>query len=167
MGGGMRVRKKTIEIEKGIVGVISDTHGLMRTEALAALKGVDLIIHGGDIGKVDVLETLSTIAPVQAIRGNNDRGPWAKKLPDILKVQINGAKIHVIHNVNELDVDLNAAGFLCVISGHSHKPSLVNRDGILFLNPGSAGPRRFKLPVTIARLNILHGGLNSEIVRLL
>jgi len=163
----MLVRKKTIEIEKGIIGVISDTHGLMRPEALAALKAVELIIHGGDIGKAEVLHALSTIAPVQAIRGNNDRGPWAKTLPDILDLQINGAKIHVIHNVHELDGDPNAAGFRAIISGHSHKPSVVTRDEVLFVNPGSAGPRRFKLPVTIARLSIHRQELNSEILELL
>ena len=163
----MLVRNKRIEIEKGIIGVISDTHGLMRPEALAALKGVELIIHGGDIGKVEVLQALSTVAPVQAIRGNNDRGPWAKKLPDLLNLQINGTKIHVIHNVHELDDDPNATGFRAIISGHSHKPSVVTRDEVLFVNPGSAGPRRFKLPVTIARLSIHRQELNSEILELL
>lgn len=163
----MLVYKKSIEIEEGIVGVISDTHGLIRPEALAALKGVELIIHGGDIGKVEVLQSLGAIAPVYAIRGNNDRGLWAKNLPDILTLQFNGAKIHVIHNVHELDGDPNAAGFRAIISGHSHKPSIVTRDDVLFVNPGSAGPRRFKLPVTIARLNIHRRNLSSEIVELL
>ena len=163
----MLVRKKTIEIEKGIIGVISDTHGLMRPEALAALKAVELIIHGGDIGKAEVLHALSTIAPVQAIRGNNDRVPWAKTLPDILDLQINGAKIHVIHNVHELDGDPNGAGFRAIISGHSHNPSVVRRSDVMFINPGSAGPRRFKLPVTVARLNIRRESLTSEIVKLL
>jgi len=162
----MLVRKKTIEIEKGIVGVISDTHGLIRPEALVALQGVELIIHGGDIGKVEVLETLSTIAPVHAIRGNNDHGPWVKKLPDVLNLQINGARFHVIHNVNELDVDPNATGCHCVISGHSHKPGIVTRDNVLFLNPGSAGPRRFKLPVTVTRLKIHCGRLSSKTIEL-
>lgn len=163
----MVVRKKTIEIEKGIIGVISDTHGLIRPEALAALKGVEVIIHGGDIGKVEVLQSLSAIAPVYAIRGNNDRDPWAKKLPDILNLQINGAKIHVIHNVHELDGEPNAAGIRAVISGHSHKPSVVIRDDVLFLNAGSAGPRRFKLPVTVARLKVHRGSVYSEIKQLL
>lgn len=163
----MVVRKKTIEIEKGIIGVISDTHGLIRPEVLAALKGVELIIHGGDIGKVEVLQFLIEVAPVYAIRGNNDRGPWAKKLPDILNLQINGARIHVIHNVHDLDIDPKIAGFRAVISGHSHKPSIVSRDDVLFVNPGSAGPRRFKLPVTVARLNIHHKILKFEIVDLL
>jgi putative phosphoesterase len=163
----MVVRRKHIEIKKGIVGVISDTHGLMRPEALAALKGVEMIIHGGDIGKIEILQSLSAIAPVHAIRGNNDRAPWAKKLPDILKLEINGAKLQVIHNVHEFDDDPVAAGIRAVISGHSHKPSIVTRDGILFVNPGSAGPRRFKLPVTVARLEIHHARVNSEILQLL
>ena len=163
----MVVRKKRIELDKGIIGVISDTHGLIRPEALAALKGVELIIHGGDIGKFEVLQSLSAIAPVYAIRGNNDRGPWAKKLPDILNLQINGTKIHVIHNVHDLDGEANAAGIHAVISGHSHKPSVVTRDDVLFVNAGSAGPRRFKLPVTVARLKIHRGSVYSEIKQLL
>lgn len=163
----MVVRKKRLDIDRGIIGVISDTHGLMRPEALAALKGVELIIHGGDIGKVEVLQSLSAIAPLYAIRGNNDRAPWAKKLPDILDLQINGAKFHVIHNVRDLDTEPNAAGIRAVISGHSHKPSVVTRDDVLFVNPGSAGPRRFKLPVTIARLKIHRESLDSEIIKLL
>jgi uncharacterized protein len=163
----MVVRRKRIEIKKGIVGVISDTHGLMRPEALAALKGVEMIIHGGDIGKIEILQSLSAIAPIYAIRGNNDCHPWAKKLPDILNLEINGAKLRVIHNVHEFDDDPIAAGMRAVISGHSHKPSIVNRDGVLFLNPGSAGPRRFKLPVTLARLTIQRANLHSEILQLI
>ena len=163
----MLVRKKRIEIKKGIIGVISDTHGLVRPEALAALKGVELIIHGGDIGKLEVIQSLCSIAPVYAIRGNNDRDAWAKELPDILNLQINGIKLHVIHNVNDLEEIPNAAGIRAVISGHSHKPSIVQRGDVLFVNPGSAGPRRFKLPVTIARLEIHHGSVESEILELL
>ena len=163
----MLVRKKSIELKKGIIGVISDTHGLMRPEALVALKGVELIIHGGDIGKFEVLQSLNTIAPVYAIRGNNDRGAWANKLPDILNIKVSGIKFHVIHNVHELDGDPNAAGIRAVISGHSHKPSVVTRDDVLFVNPGSAGPRRFKLPVTLARLTIQRADINSEILELL
>lgn len=163
----MMVRRKRIEIKKGIVGVISDTHGLMRPEALAALKGVEMIIHGGDIGKIEILQSLSAIAPIYAIRGNNDCHPWAKKLPDILNLDINGAKLQVIHNVHEFDNDPTAAGMSAVISGHSHKPSIVTRDGVLFVNPGSAGPRRFKLPVTLARLTIQRANLHSEILELI
>ena len=163
----MIVRRKIITRANGLIGVISDTHGLIRPEALAALKGVELIIHGGDVGKVEVLQSLSTIAPVCAIRGNNDRESWAKKLPDVLYLQINGRKFCVIHNVHEFDGDPKAAGLDAVISGHSHKPSMVTRDDVLFVNPGSAGPRRFKLPVTVARLRIRLGGLRSVIQDLL
>ena len=163
----MVIRRKRIEIDKGIIGVISDTHGLVRPEAMLALKGVALIIHGGDIGKLEVLHSLSSIAPVCAIRGNNDRDSWAKKLPDMLKLQINGVRLQVIHDVNELESDPSAAGIHAVISGHSHKPSVIERDGVLFINPGSAGPRRFKLPVTVARLHIHRGSLSSEVLELL
>ena len=163
----MIVRRKKLTLPKGIVGVISDTHGLIRPEALAALKGAELIIHGGDIGRVEVLQSLSAIAPVCAIRGNNDRDSWAKKLPDVLHLQINGRRFCVIHNVNEFDDDPKAARIDAVISGHSHKPSIVTRDGVLFINPGSAGPRRFKLPVTVARLNIRRGAVRSFIRTLL
>ncbi|MGZ9125557.1 MAG: metallophosphoesterase family protein [Candidatus Binatia bacterium] len=164
---GMVIRRKQLEIDKGIIGVISDTHGLVRPEAIAALKGVELIIHGGDIGKAEVLQSLSSIAPVCAIRGNNDRDGWAKKLPDVLTLQINGVRVQVIHDVNELESDPNGAELHAVISGHSHKPSVVERDGVLFINPGSAGPRRFKLPVTVVRLDIHRGSLSSAILELL
>jgi putative phosphoesterase len=163
----MVIRMKQLEIDKGIIGVISDTHGLVRPEAIAALKGVELIIHGGDIGKAEVLQSLSSIAPVCAIRGNNDRDGWAKKLPDTLRLRVNGFHFYVIHDVNELESDPNGAGINTVISGHSHKPSVIERDGVLFINPGSAGPRRFKLPVTIARIDIHHGSVSSEILELL
>ena len=163
----MVVRRQRIEIDKGIIGVISDTHGLLRPEAMVALKGVELLIHGGDIGKLEVLHSLSSIAPVCAIRGNNDRESWAKKLPDMLKLQINSIKFQVIHDVNELESDPGAAAIRAVISGHSHRPSVIEREGVLFINPGSAGPRRFKLPVTVARLHIHRGTLRSEILALL
>ena len=162
----MVIRRKQLEIEKGIIGVISDTHGLVRPEAIAALKGVELIIHGGDIGKAEVLLSLSSIAPVCAIRGNNDRDSWAKELPDLLKLQINGIKFQVIHDVNELESDPSAAGIHAVISGHSHKPSVIERDGVLFINPGSAGPRRFKLPVTVSKLRLGHKRVSAEIIEL-
>ncbi len=162
----MVVHRKPIEIKKGIIGVISDTHGLVRPEALAALKGVELIIHGGDIGKPAVLESLGSIAPVCAIRGNNDRDPWAKMLPDILNLQINGTKFYVIHNVNELEIDPRDAGIRVVISGHSHKPSILKRDEVIFLNPGSAGPRRFKLPVSVCRLNLDGDRISGRLVEL-
>ena len=150
----LTARNQCLTLRSGRVGLISDTHGLLRPEALGALKGSELIIHAGDIGKPEVLESLTSIAPVIAIRGNNDRGPWMKKLPDVFNAEINGVKIHVIHNVKEMESDPLGDGFKLVVSGHTHKPSAVNRDGIVFINPGSAGPRRFKLPVTVARLNL-------------
>jgi len=162
----MVIRRKQIEIDKGIIGVISDTHGLVRPEAMAALKGVELIIHGGDIGKAEVLQSLRLIAPVCAIRGNNDRDSWAKKLPDVLQLQINGVKFQVIHDVNELESDPSAEGIHAVISGHSHKPSVIERDGVLFINPGSAGPRRFKLPVTVSKLRLRQKLVAAEIIEL-
>jgi putative phosphoesterase len=155
-----------VTLKAGRIGLISDTHGLVRPEALAALEGSELIIHAGDIGKAEVLTSLKAIAPVIAIRGNNDRDAWAKKIPDVLNVQINGIAIHVIHNVNELDADPITEGFRAIVSGHSHKPGLVTREGILFINPGSAGPRRFKLPVTVGKLLLVRDSVRVKIVNL-
>ena len=160
------VKKQRVTLKTGRVGLISDTHGLLRPEALAALQGSELIIHAGDIGKPEVLASLKSIAPVLAIRGNNDRESWAKKIPDILHLQINGACLFVIHNVNDLEVDPAAEGFNAVISGHSHKPGITNSDGVVFLNTGSAGPRRFKLPVALALLRIQREKVNAQIVEL-
>jgi uncharacterized protein len=159
-------RQKDITLKSGFIGVISDTHGLLRPEALAALKKSELIIHAGDIGKQEVLSSLESIAPVLAIRGNNDREGWAKKIPDILDLRVNGIGLYVIHNVNELEMDPAANGFHAVISGHSHKPSLRNSEGVVFLNPGSAGPRRFKLPVAVARLMIGSRKVHATILEL-
>jgi putative phosphoesterase len=135
-----------------VIGVISDTHGLLRPEALGALAGVDMIIHAGDVGKPEVLEGLSRIAPVHAVRGNVDRGDWARALPASQVVEADGPLIYVLHNLAELDLNPQAAGFAAVVSGHSHKPGHEMRNGVLYLNPGSAGPRRFRLPVTLARM---------------
>jgi putative phosphoesterase len=146
--------------------LISDTHGLVRPQALDALRGVDLIIHAGDIGKAEVLDALGAVAPLHAIRGNNDRGDWAKKLPDTKIISIGGTKLFLIHDVNDLDFDHSERGVAVVISGHSHKPSIVERDGVLFVNPGSAGPRRFNLPVAVGKLRIADGKLRAEIVEL-
>jgi uncharacterized protein len=137
-----------------LIGLISDTHGLLRPQALAALKGCDSIIHAGDVGDPEILEKLREIAPVFAVRGNIDTGPWAKALPETEVVQAGAATIYVLHDVNALDLDPLAAGFHIVVSGHSHKPSRVERGGVLFLNPGSAGPRRFSLPATVALLRL-------------
>ena len=136
------------------VGVISDTHGLLRLEALRALEGADLIIHAGDVGKPEVLAALRDLAPVRAVRGNVDRGDWAEALPLTDVVEVEGRFLYVLHNVGELDLDPHAAGFSGVIFGHSHKPLQEMRNGVLFLNPGAAGPRRFKLPVSLARLRV-------------
>ena len=140
-----------------VLGVISDTHGLMRPEAIKALEGVEMIIHAGDIGTPQVLETLQAIAPVIAVRGNNDKGDWVHTLSETEVVQVGGVSLYVLHDVKTLDLDPGAAGFHAVISGHSHQPAMATRQGILYLNPGSAGPRRFKLPISVARV-IIHGG---------
>jgi putative phosphoesterase len=149
------------------IGVISDTHGLLRLEAIAALRGADHIIHAGDIGSPDVLDALSKIAAVTAVRGNNDVGDWAAALPEVQTLQLGGVVIHVLHDLADVDVDVVAAGIQVVISGHSHKPSEQWRDGVLYLNPGSAGPRRFKLPVTAAELVVSDGAACARIVDLL
>ncbi len=149
-----------------VIGLISDTHGLVRAQALDALRGVDLIIHAGDIGKPEVLDALKHIALLTVIKGNNDRGPWATRLPETKTVAIGAARLFLIHDVNDLAYDPSKRGISVVISGHSHKPSIVERDGVLFVNPGSAGPRRFKLPVTVGRLRIVDGKAKAEIVEL-
>jgi putative phosphoesterase len=149
------------------IGVISDTHGLMRPEALTALAGSDLIIHAGDVGSAAILEALRTIAPVVAVRGNNDSGIWAGKLAETEVIKAGTYNLYVLHNRNELNVDPVAEGFRIVVSGHSHQPSQEERAGILYLNPGSAGPRRFKLPIAVARLQLDRAGIRVEIVELL
>jgi len=137
-----------------LVGLISDTHSLMREKALEALQGSDLIIHAGDIGDPAVLNSLATIAPVRAIRGNNDRGAWAANLPTTEVIELGSHSIYVLHNLAELDLDPKVAGFSVVVSGHSHQPAVEERGGVLFVNPGSAGPRRFRLPVTVAMVKL-------------
>jgi putative phosphoesterase len=136
------------------IGVISDTHGLLRPEAVAALQGSEVIIHAGDVGKPEILDQLRLIAPVVAVRGNIDTGAWASELPLTAVVEGRSARIYVLHDVHQLDLDPAAAGFQIVISGHSHQPDRSERSGVLYLNPGSAGPRRFRLPVTVARLRL-------------
>ena len=148
------------------MGVISDTHGLLRPQALAALQGSDLIIHAGDIGKREVLDGLSALAPVHAVRGNNDRDDWGLTLPLTEVVELGDLCVYLLHDIADLDIDPAAAGMAAVITGHSHKPVAEHRDGVLFLNPGSAGPRRFKLPISVARLGIVAGRLEAEIVEL-
>jgi putative phosphoesterase len=149
-----------------VLGIIADTHGLLRPEAIDALEGADLIIHAGDIGTLEVLDALQAIAPVVAVRGNNDKGDWAQALPEVEVVEVEGMALYVLHDINELDLDPKAAGFHAVISGHSHRPGMDKRQGVLFLNPGSAGPRRFKLPVSVARLIIHTGVIEAQLVEL-
>ena len=148
------------------VGVISDTHGLLRPEAVAALEGSDLIVHAGDVGEPEVLEPLRDLAPVHAVRGNVDRGAWARELPLDRVVEVGSHSLYVLHILEDLDLDPAAAGFAAVIYGHSHRPHREWRGGVLHLNPGSAGPRRFRLPVTVARLSVCGEGLTAEIVEL-
>jgi putative phosphoesterase len=136
------------------IGLISDTHGLLRPEALRALEGCELIVHAGDVGKPEILDDLRVIAPVVAVRGNVDKGDWASRLPLTAVVPAKSARIYVIHDIHELDIDPAAAGFAIVVSGHSHKASREERSGVLYLNPGSAGPRRFRLPIMLARLDL-------------
>ena len=136
------------------IGLISDTHGLLRPEALDALRGSDLIIHAGDVGKPEIIESLKTLAPVFAVRGNVDTDPWALALPETEVIETGPATIYVLHDVHALDLDPAAAGFHVVVSGHSHKHNRTENGGVLFINPGSAGPRRFDLPVTIARISL-------------
>jgi hypothetical protein len=148
------------------VGLISDTHGLVREEALAALDGCRHIIHAGDIDTPDVLEKLRRLAPVTVVRGNNDRGRWAESIPVLDVVEFGAVSIYVRHDQAELDIDPVAAGFRVMVFGHSHKPMVETRDGVLFVNPGSAGPRRFKLPVAVAELLIAGGRVDARIIEL-
>ena len=149
-----------------LIGVISDTHGLLRPEALAALQGAQHIIHAGDICAPEVLVALAAIAPVTAVRGNNDKGAWASRLPATAVFQAEGVSIYVLHDLAELDLDPAAAGFGVVIAGHSHRPSQDERNGVLFFNPGSAGPRRFRLPICVGRLHVENGAARGELVTL-
>ena len=158
--------KRESKSDLKLVGLISDTHGLVRPQAMAALHGVDLIIHSGDIGKPQVLEALKRIAPLVAVKGNIDRDGWAKRLPETKTVRIGDIRILVIHNVNELDFNPAARRYNVIVSGHSHMPSVVTRDGVLFVNPGSAGPRRFRLPVALGKLRVAAGHATAELVEL-
>ena len=148
------------------LGVISDTHGLLRFEAVAALRGCDLIIHAGDVGTASVIDGLLEIAPTFAIRGNIDSGSWAAPLDSTALVEVGEKLFYVLHNIADLDLDPPSAGFAAVVFGHSHQPSIETRDGVLYLNPGSAGPRRFRLPVTLARVEVAGTELRPEIVEL-
>ena len=147
-----------------LIGVISDTHGLLRPEAVEALFGSDLIIHAGDVGDPKILEELAELAPVRAIRGNVDIDPPLRGLPETDVVEVGGVSFYVVHNVHDLDLNPAAAGFAAVISGHSHKPAIKTRAGVLYFNPGSAGPRRFKLPISVGRLRVRDGTIMPELV---
>ena len=149
-----------------LIGVISDTHSLLRPEALAALQGVQHIIHAGDICAPDVLVALADIALVTTVRGNNDKGAWASRLPATAVFEAEGVSLYVLHDLAELDLDPAAAGFAVVIAGHSHRPSQDERNGVLYFNPGSAGPRRFRLPICVGRLHIEKGAVRGELVTL-
>ena len=150
-----------------MIGLISDTHGLLRPEVLAALQGASQIIRAGDSGAPEVLAALRALAPVSAVRGNVDRGEWALALPVTLVMEAEGALLYCLHDLNALDMDPAAAGFDAVISGHSRQPRIERRGGVLYINPGSAGPRRFSLPITLARLQLAGGQLEAELVTLL
>jgi uncharacterized protein len=143
------------------IGVISDTHGVLRPEAVEALRGCERIIHAGDVGSASVLEQLRAIAPVVAVRGNVDTGHWARALPPFATVDLDGHAIHVVHILSDLDLQ---PGISAVVFGHSHEPSIEARDGVLYLNPGSAGPRRFRLPVSVARMSVVDGRVTARIV---
>lgn len=149
------------------IGLISDTHGLLRPQALAALQSSDLIIHAGDVGNPEIIEQLHAVAPVVAVRGNIDRGYWAAQLPVTAIVEAGAARIYILHDIKQLDLDPVTTQFNIVISGHSHKPARTERSGVLYVNPGSAGPRRFHLPITVARLNLLQFPWTVEFIDLL
>ena len=148
------------------IGVISDTHGLLRPEAIAALRGSDRILHAGDVGDPGILDRLRELAPVTAVRGNVDRGPWAAALPETELVEIAGLSIYLIHDLGQLDLKPEAAGIRVVIYGHSHQPKIEEKNGVIYFNPGSAGPRRFRLPITLGRLVIEKRKVKAEHVDL-
>jgi uncharacterized protein len=149
------------------IGVISDSHGLLRPEAVGALRGSDHIIHAGDVGAPEILESLAALAPVTVVRGNVDQAAWARRLPETEVLELGGISIYVLHDIARLDLNPKAAGFAAVISGHSHIPKQESRDGVLYFNPGSAGPRRFRLPVSIGQLRVEGGRVRGELVTLL
>src|ERR1044072_4688014 len=149
-----------------LIGVISDTHGLVRPQAIQAMAGADLIMHAGDIGNQEGLDALNEIAPVVAVRGNNDKGEWAQSLPDWEVVETGTVSIYMLHDLKEIDISPTADAFQVVVSGHSHKPLVEERRGVIYLNPGSAGPRRFTLPVSVAHLHIVDDKVHANIIEL-
>jgi putative phosphoesterase len=157
-------RKAILKMVK--IGVISDTHGLLRPEAVEGLRGSDFLIHAGDIDEPTILDKLAELAPVTAVRGNVDRGAWTKKLPTSAVLEVGCVSIYVVHNLQELDLKPEAAGFAAVIYGHTHVPKKENKNGVLYFNPGSAGPRRFQLPVSVGRLVVDGAKLKGELLEL-
>ena len=149
-----------------VVGVISDTHGLLREEAFSALNGSDFILHAGDIGKEEVISRLSEIAPVIAVRGNIDKDDWAAKYPEYITCQVDEVSFYILHRIEDLDLDPVAAGFQVVVTGHSHKPDIQNKEGVIYLNPGSAGPRRFTLPICLAKVNVEGKSAKAKLIHL-
>ncbi|AVQ81473.1 MULTISPECIES: metallophosphoesterase family protein [unclassified Variovorax] len=145
------------------VGLISDTHGLLRAQAVAALRGCDFIVHGGDIGDPGILDALRELAPLTVVRGNNDREAWADGIAETELVEFGGVQLYAIHDLSQLGIDPAAVGVRVVVSGHSHKPKIEERGGVLYVNPGSAGPRRFKLPIAVAELRIDGGAVTARI----
>jgi putative phosphoesterase len=152
--------------KRKLIGIISDTHGLVRPEALQALQGVEMILHAGDVGHQEVLDTLKQVAPVVAVRGNNDKGEWAQSLPDWEVVEVGDVSIYMLHDVKEIEISPAGGGFRVVVSGHSHKPSVTEQRGVLYVNPGSAGPRRFKLPVSVAHLHVDGEKVQAKVIEL-
>jgi putative phosphoesterase len=148
------------------LGIISDTHGLLRPEALGALRGCSRIVHGGDIGSADILTQLATLAPVTAVRGNNDKGDWARAIPETALLDFGGVCVYVVHDISDIDIDPSSAGVRVVISGHSHVPKIEDRQGVVYVNPGSAGPRRFKLPIAVAEVSVEARGIHARIIEL-
>jgi uncharacterized protein len=148
------------------VGLVSDTHGLLRPQVSAFLQGCNHIVHAGDVGSPHLLRELSAIAPLTAVRGNNDQGPWAEILAETQSLRLGGVLVYVLHDLARLDIEPRAAGARVVVSGHSHRPLIQERSGVLYVNPGSAGPRRFKLPIAVAELNIAGNSVTARIVRL-
>lgn len=148
------------------IGLISDTHGLLRPQALAALQGCDHLIHAGDIGTAEILEQLQAIAPLSAVRGNNDKGAWAEDLPERLLLKFGRTALYVLHDLADLDIDPLAHGIAAVIAGHSHKPCLEERHGVLYINPGSAGPRRFNLPIGLGFVHLEQDRVRPELIKL-
>lgn len=162
----IQTKERRFRIKKGRIGLISDTHGLIRPQAMETLRGVEIILHAGDIGRPEVLTSLQALAPVVAVKGNVDREDWARAIPGIVNIRINDVKLQLIHNALDVKSDLRSAGYHGVVSGHSHKPCVIQRNDLLWINPGSAGPRRFKLPVTVGLLSLSDADMSAEIIEL-